>query len=119
MFVRSFAVATMTKAKLKAQYNRVRTSVALRAHHMWTDIIGVDEENQTGSNAAIESRLQAPRHYEKGRQTRREAAKVWMEGTGYEPPVSNFEGLVALARAQGIHSSTRQDGCAHDARQEI
>lgn len=91
----------MSTGKLKAQYNRVRTSVALQANSMWTKTIGLVQDTQAGSNAVIEASLKAPTHGGRGREARREAAKALIEEAGYEPAVTSFEGLVALARAQG------------------
>lgn len=68
---------------------------------MWTKTIGLVQDTQAGSNAVIEASLKAPTHGGRGREARREAAKALIEEAGYEPAVTSFEGLVALARAQG------------------
>lgn len=92
----------MSTGKLKAQYNRVRTSVALQGNSMWTKVIGVDQDRQRGSNAAVEASLEAPSYEDRGRRARQEAAQALIEEAGYKQTVSSFEGLVALARAQGV-----------------
>lgn len=43
---------------LKAQYNRVRTSNALKSNDIWEKAIGL--ESEAGGNSAIESALPAP-----------------------------------------------------------
>lgn len=101
----------MSTGKLKAQYNRVRTSVALQANSMWTKTIGLVHDSQAGSNAVIEASLKAPTHGGRGREARREAAKALIEEAGYEPAVTSFEGLVALARAQGSIGGTNRGAC--------
>lgn len=83
----------MSNGKLKAQYNRVRTSVALQANSMWTNIIGMEQDPQTGSNSVIEASLKAPTHGGRGREARRDAAKALLEEVGYEPTVTSFEGI--------------------------
>ena len=101
----------MSTGKLKAQYNRVRTSVALQANSMWTKTIGVNQDPQAGSNAVIEASLKAPVHGGRGREARRMAAQALIEEAGYEPAVTSFEGLVALARAQGSIGGSNRGSC--------
>lgn len=101
----------MSNVKLKAQYNRVRTSVSLQANSMWTNTIGVEQDPQAGSNSVIEASLRAPSHGGGGRAARRERAQQLIEAAGYQPAVNNFEGLVALARAQGNLSGATRGAC--------
>lgn len=103
----------MSNGKLKAQYNRVRTSVALQGNNMWTNTIGIEQDPQAGSNSAIEASLRAPSHGggAAGRVARRERAQELIKASGYSPSVTDYEGLVALARAQGNIGSGNRGAC--------
>jgi len=48
------------KGLLKAEFNRVRTSNALKGNDMWNTTIGMEANPQAGSNSAIEASLYAP-----------------------------------------------------------
>lgn len=101
----------MSNGKLKAQYNRVRTSVALQSNSIWTSTIGLENEHK-GANSAVEASLRAPTHGGGGgRAARRQAAQDLIQAAGYEPAVTSYEGLVALARAQGTVGSENRGAC--------
>ncbi len=89
----------MSTGKLKAQYNRVRTSTALQSNSIWSNTIGIEQEQ--GTNAAIEASLPAPTRGGPGRAAKQQAAQDLMAATGYQPTVTSYEGLLALAKASG------------------
>jgi hypothetical protein len=97
----------MSTGKLKAQYNRVRTSTALQSNSIWSNTIGIEHEQ--GTNAAIEATLPAPMRGGPGRAAKRQAAQDLMAATGYQPSVTSYEGLIALAKAsgQGVDTGAR------------
>eukprot|EP00878_Enallax_costatus_P002465 GHUV01002645.1.p1 GENE.GHUV01002645.1~~GHUV01002645.1.p1 ORF type:complete len:226 (+),score=71.89 GHUV01002645.1:1096-1773(+) len=101
----------MSTGKLKAQYNRVRTSTALHTTSIWSNTIGLQQE-QAGTNQAIEAQIYAPGGGGSGgRAAKRQRAQELIEATGYEPSVRDFEGLKALARRQGGDAATNRGAC--------
>jgi hypothetical protein len=48
------------KGLLKAEFNRVRTSTALKGNDMWSNTIGIEQDPQAGTNSAIEASIYAP-----------------------------------------------------------
>ncbi|WIA19904.1 hypothetical protein OEZ85_005798 [Tetradesmus obliquus] len=100
----------MSTGKLKAQYNRVRTSTALQTTSIWANTIGLQEE-QKGSNQAIEASIYAPGGGGRGREAKRQRAQELIEASGYEPSVRDFAGLKALARRQGGDAATNRGAC--------
>eukprot|EP00775_Hariotina_reticulata_P007225 gene7225-7438_t len=101
----------MSTGKLKAQYNRVRTSTALHTTSIWSNTIGLQQE-QAGTNSVIESQIYAPGGGGGGgRAAKRQRAQELIEATGYQPSVRDFEGLKALARRQGGDAATNRGAC--------
>jgi len=100
----------MSTGKLKAQYNRVRTSTALHTTSIWSNTIGLQQE-QAGTNAAIEAQIYAPGGGGGGgRHAKRQRAQELIQAAGYTPAVTDFEGLKALARAQRVGTNTERRG---------
>jgi len=104
-------MSTARGAKLKAQYNRVRTSTALRANDMWTNTIGQTQDPQAGSNSAIEAQIYAPTHGGSKRTERREMAQQLIQAAGYQPSVTDYQGLLTLAKAQGSLGTGTRGAC--------
>jgi hypothetical protein len=108
------------KGLLKPEFNRVRTSTALKGNDMWENTIGI--EAQTGTNTAIESAIYAPGGSSgpifvsggggggKGaamRQSRQVAAANLISSSSLEHTVKDQSELMALAKKQGIGSDVR------------
>mmetsp|Transcript_971 Transcript_971/g.1527 ORF Transcript_971/g.1527 Transcript_971/m.1527 type:complete len:221 (-) Transcript_971:559-1221(-) len=104
-------MSTARGAKLKAQYNRVRTSTSLRANDMWTNTIGLEQDPQAGSNSAIEAAIYAPTVGGASRVARRELAQQLIKSSGYQPSVTDYQGLLTLAKAQGSLGEGSRGAC--------
>eukprot|EP00201_Polytomella_parva_P011836 CAMPEP_0175056656 /NCGR_PEP_ID=MMETSP0052_2-20121109/10803_1 /TAXON_ID=51329 ORGANISM="Polytomella parva, Strain SAG 63-3" /NCGR_SAMPLE_ID=MMETSP0052_2 /ASSEMBLY_ACC=CAM_ASM_000194 /LENGTH=348 /DNA_ID=CAMNT_0016321729 /DNA_START=150 /DNA_END=1197 /DNA_ORIENTATION=- len=89
----------MSNGRLNPQYNRVRTSVALKGNNMWEKTIGIGNEH-IGTNSAIEASLRAPSRGI-GREARREMAQKMLEVSGVASSNLTYEGILSLARSQG------------------
>ncbi|GFH22941.1 uncharacterized protein HaLaN_20480 [Haematococcus lacustris] len=75
---------------------------SLRANDMWTNTIGLEQDPQAGSNSVIEAQIYAPTHGGGGKRTeRRELAQQLIQASGYQPSVTDYQGLLTLAKAQG------------------
>uniref|UniRef100_A0A7S3VN04 CCHC-type domain-containing protein n=2 Tax=Dunaliella tertiolecta TaxID=3047 RepID=A0A7S3VN04_DUNTE len=94
-------MSTARGAKLKAEYNRVRTSTSLKANDMWSKTIGQEANPQAGSNAAVEASIYAPTHGGSKRAERQENAQKLIEKAGYNAQVTDYQGLLDLAKTQG------------------
>jgi hypothetical protein len=99
----------MSTGKLKAQYNRVRTSNALQSHSIWANTIGI--ESDQGGNSAVEAMIPAPMRGGPGRAAKRQAAQDLMAAAGYQPAVTSYEGLIALAKASGSMDTAARGAC--------
>ncbi|GAX80609.1 hypothetical protein CEUSTIGMA_g8044.t1 [Chlamydomonas eustigma] len=95
------------KGLLKAEFNRVRTSTALKANDMWTNTIGQIQDPQAGSNSVIEASIYAPTRGGGNRAARQEKAQQLIASSGYQPTIKDYTGLMTLAKAQGIGNETR------------
>lgn len=107
------------KGLLNPEYNRVRTSAALKGNDMWSNTIGI--ESQAGGNAVIESQIYAPggasHVYVSGgggggrggamRASRQEKAANLISSSSLENTVKDQSELMALAKKQGIGSDVR------------
>lgn len=101
----------MSSGRLKASTNRVRTSVALQQSSIWTKTIGLEENPQAGSNAAVEAHINAPSHGA-GRAARRAAAAQAVMQTGaFDTDVTSYESLLNIARSQGAVGSQNRGAC--------
>eukprot|EP00877_Chromochloris_zofingiensis_P014118 jgi/Chrzof1/8960/Cz03g31020.t1 len=81
-------------------HNSCDCSAALHTTSIWSNTIGLEQE-QTGTNAAIEAAIYAPGGGGGGGRTaRRQRAQELIQAAGYQPAVTDYEGLKALARAQ-------------------
>lgn len=93
--------------KLRADTNRVRTSSALHTNELWTNVIGVEQSSDVGSNAAVEAALRAPGNGSG-------VAGIKRGGTRFDSaiihPSGALEELAALARIQGGDGDVR-GGC--------
>lgn len=95
------------KGLLKAEFNRVRTSTALKANDMWTNTIGMEQDPQAGSNAAVEASIYAPTRGGGNRIARQEKALEMAQSAGYQSMATDYKGLLSLAKAQGIGNELR------------
>ena len=107
------------KGILKPEFNRVRTSTALKGNDMWNATIGI--EQQGGSNSVIEQQIYAPGSQAGGpwvsgggggrgagmRAARQEAAANLISSSSIENSVKDQTALMALAKQQGIGSDVR------------
>ncbi|MEW5308873.1 MAG: hypothetical protein WDW38_000797 [Sanguina aurantia] len=103
----------MSNGRLKAEYNRVRTSSALQGNNMWNNTIGITDTN-AGSNSVIEASLRAPGGGGGGgggKDRKRERAQQLIEASGYQQAVTSYEGLMSLARAQGGGGGGTRGAC--------
>eukprot|EP00798_Chlamydomonas_sp_ICE-L_P003138 gene3138-13151_t len=106
----SAARAEMSKkGLLNPQFNRVRTSDALKSNDMWEKTIGSVEER--GTNEAIEAAIRAPTRGGVDKEARRERAQALIDASGYKPVVTDYQGLMNLARAQGGFSNATRGAC--------
>eukprot|EP00198_Chlamydomonas_reinhardtii_P005722 XP_001695058.1 predicted protein [Chlamydomonas reinhardtii] len=103
-------MATRGIAQLKAQYNRVRTSTALQGNSMWNNVIGIENE-QKGTNSAIEAALHAPSYGGGHKAQRMERAQALIEQAGYQPKATDLQGLLALAKSQGATGNATRGAC--------
>ncbi|KAI8471685.1 MAG: hypothetical protein J3K34DRAFT_520365 [Monoraphidium minutum] len=90
---------------LKPEYNRVRASNALKVTGIWANTIGVEQE--MGGNTAIEDALYAPGFKGGSRAEKAQRAQELMQAAGYQPAVTDYEGLKALAKAAGGGTANR------------
>mmetsp|Transcript_33023 Transcript_33023/g.81252 ORF Transcript_33023/g.81252 Transcript_33023/m.81252 type:complete len:220 (+) Transcript_33023:140-799(+) len=85
--------------KLRAATNRVRTSLANNTNEIWTDLIGIKQSKDAGSNSAIEASIKAPGKiggFGVNNGKRKQGGVA-----GDEAIIHPTEALVALARLQG------------------
>ncbi|GBF99135.1 hypothetical protein Rsub_12027 [Raphidocelis subcapitata] len=95
----------MSTGRLKPQYNRVRASNALKVTGIWANTIGL--ESEMGANTAVEEALYAPGGHGGSRKDKQQRAQELVQAAGFQPAVTDYEGLKALAKAAGGGTANR------------
>jgi hypothetical protein len=84
-------------------------SNALKVTGIWANTIGV--ESEMGGNTAIEDSLYAPGKGHGSRKDKQQRAQELIQSSGFQPAVTDYEGLMALAKQAAGGGTANRGAC--------